>query len=317
MSRTPAFAELAVLDRNGIDESRHFGAVAVVGADGRLLASVGDPDLGVLPRSTLKPFQAIATLRSGATLENGELAIAAASHAGAPQHVDVVLGMLERGGLTEDDLGCPPDWPLDPEAARAASARRRVFMNCSGKHAAMLLAARAAGDPLDGYLGAEHPLQRRIAATVAEFTGTAADRWGVDGCGAPVPLLPLRALALGIARVSAGDDPDAVRLRTAMLAHPELVDGPGRVNTVTMQRLGIVAKNGAEGVLVLGTGTAALALKIADGSLRAATAVGLTLLARLGLVEAAAAEDVIARTTAPVLGAGRPVGGVRVTAELG
>ncbi|WFR66296.1 asparaginase [Curtobacterium flaccumfaciens] len=41
--------ELAVLDRNGFDESRHVGAGVVVAADGTVIDSVGDAQASIYP----------------------------------------------------------------------------------------------------------------------------------------------------------------------------------------------------------------------------------------------------------------------------
>ena len=60
--------ELAALDRNGLIESRHIGAFVVIDRDGSVIESGGDIDATIFPRSTIKPFQAIATLRAGAEL---------------------------------------------------------------------------------------------------------------------------------------------------------------------------------------------------------------------------------------------------------
>ena len=107
-----------------------------------------------------------------------------------------------------------------------------------------------------------------------------------------------------------------------MLDYPWAVHGHGRENSVVMEDLGIIAKSGAEGVLVLGTDTGvSMALKMLDGNARAATLVGLTLLAASGAVDPLAVEKVLDKVMQPVLGGGRPVGSLRlggpVTALLG
>lgn len=111
------------------------------------------------------------------------------------------------------------------------------------------------------------------------------------------------------AALAGGDDAHAATLGRAILANPWAIDGPGRANTIVTERLGVIAKLGAEGVLVLGTpvGTA-VALKVLDGSMRAITAICVELLVSVGALEREAADDVIAATTDAVLGGGAPVG---------
>jgi len=309
--------ELAVLSRSGLDESRHLGAAAIVAPDGSLIAAHGDVDALVYGRSSLKFFQAITVLRAGVSLEGAQLVLASASHAGTPAHVAIAQELLDRAGLTEHDLQCPVDWPTDSAARRAAAAASRLFMNCSGKHAAFLLACVDNGWPTDDYLDPAHPLQQRIRATVEEFAATdpsnsPVGHVGIDGCGAPVFAVTLRGLATAVGRVSR--DPDGARLAAAILAEPWALDGEGRQNTVVIEQLGLLAKGGAEGVIVMAApdGTA-LALKMIDGSPRATTLVALQLLASVGVIPQAEADRVAELTTERVLGGGVPVGDIRAT----
>ncbi len=306
--------ELAVLSRSGLDESRHLGAAVVVSPDGTIARSLGDADALVYGRSSLKFFQAIAVLRSGVALDGSQLVLATASHAGTPEHLEVVRDLLERAGLGEESLQCPPDWPLDGASRSAATAPARITMNCSGKHAAFLLACVQNGWPTESYLDPDHPLQRRIRDTVEEFTGEPVGHVGVDGCGAPVFATTLRGLATAVGRVCGGDDPSASLLTSAVLAEPWAIDGPGRANTVVIEELGLIAKGGAEGVIVMGSsdGTA-VALKMLDGSARATSLVALALLASVGAVSVGDADRLGELTTEKVLGGGLPVGDIRVS----
>ena len=165
-------------------------------------------------------------------------------------------------------------------------------MNCSGKHAAMLLACVANDWPLEGYLDPEHPLQKRILDVLERFTGERPAATAVDGCGAPVHAISLRALARGIQKITtaASSSPfalyrEAAALTEAARENAWAVGGPGQPDTVAMERLGVFAKVGAEGVMVMtapnGTTTA---LKVLDGSSRASTIIALRLLADAGAV---------------------------------
>ena len=137
--------------------------MAVLSADGSVLASFGDIDRPFYLRSSAKPFQAAVSQEAGARLDALELAMAAASHRGYPVQIALVESMLDRAGLDESSLRCPHDWPLAPGAARlvaskGATSPRRVWHNCSGKHAGFLRACASQGWPLDSYLSPEHPL---------------------------------------------------------------------------------------------------------------------------------------------------------------
>jgi L-asparaginase II len=318
--------ELAVLERSGLIESRHLGAAVVVGPDGSVLRELGDSAAIVYPRSSLKPLQAMAVLRSGAPIDGERLALASASHAGTPRHVAVARDILAAAGLDETALQCPPDWPLDRDAAYVARSEghdmRSITMNCSGKHAAFLLACVHNGWSTDDYLEPSHPLQQLVLSTVEELTGESVQHSGIDGCGAPVFAVTLRGLAAGVGRVAmtgsgAGSDAHAARLVSAILANPWAIDGPGRPNAVVIERLGLLVKGGAEGVIVAAApdGTA-VAIKMLDGNKRATTMVALELLGSVGAVDLPQAREIAAELAEPVLGRGVPVGELRVSALL-
>ncbi|WXF89967.1 asparaginase [Curtobacterium flaccumfaciens pv. flaccumfaciens] len=309
--------ELAVLERSGFDESRHVGAGVVVDASGTVIDSVGDVNASIYPRSTMKPFQALAVRRAGALFSDEELVLTTASHAGTAAHQALALHMLESFDHVEADLGCPPDMPFDRGTARTMDGPRRLAMNCSGKHAGMLAACRVNGWDDATYLDIDHPLQQRVRSVVEEYTHETVDLVGTDGCGAPVFPLTLTGLARGFAGVVARADDDSAALTDAVLAHPWAIDGVGRANTVTIERLQVLAKLGAEGVMVMGLpGGAAVAVKVLDGSQRAGTLAALALLERNGLVASDGVAEVLEATGERVLGGGVPVGAVRVGAGL-
>lgn len=318
-------AELAVVERGGFIESRHAGSAVVLGPDGSVVRSVGDPGAAILPRSSLKPLQATAVLATGLALTPEQTVLATASHAGTPAHLEVVRGTLRAAGLTEDDLGCTPDWPLDAAArdalVRTGEHKRPLYMNCSGKHAAMLAACRHSGWATDGYLSADHPLQRQIRDVVERLTGEKIQASAVDGCGAPIHAITLTGLARGIQRVATASPSSpfalfraAAAVHRAVLENGWALDGPGRPNTLVIERLGVFAKGGAEGVMVMAAGDGTtVALKVLDGSGRAATIVALRLLAAAGAVDDAAVDALAPELGLDVLGGGEPVGRIRAT----
>ncbi len=301
--------ELAVLERSGMIESRHFGAAVVAAPDGSVLRELGDGASLIYARSTLKFMQAITMMRTGVALDGEQLVLAAASHLGTPRHVAVVEKILARAGLSEDSLQCPVDYPLDAASRHGATGKRRITMNCSGKHAAFLLACKHNGWPTETYLDPAHPLQLAIRATVEEFTGETIQHSGTDGCGSPVFAVTLRGLARSMTALHS--DPDGVRLSDAIRADPWALDSAAIAEVIGA--LGLVAKSGAEGVFVaLAPDGTSVALKVIDGSMRPSIAVGLALLASVGAVDASDAAAVAATVTEPVLGRGVPVGGLRV-----
>ncbi|ACZ32029.1 L-asparaginase II [Xylanimonas cellulosilytica DSM 15894] len=317
---------LAEIVRGGLVESVHLGHLVVLRPDGGVLRAVGDPDVVIYPRSSLKPVQAVAALRAGFTpADDGQLALATASHNGEEIHRDGVHDILGAVGLDATALRNTPDLPLHPPAAfawrTAGHGPEPITQNCSGKHAAFLAACVASGWDTATYLDAEHPLQRAVAGVVAELTGdTAPPHVTVDGCGAPLFSTTLRGLARAFQRlVTADAGTDEARVARAMAARPELVAGTGRDATAAMRAVpGLIAKDGAEGVYAgaLPDGTA-FAFKVLDGAGRPRPAIlAATLRAALTDPAALTAEGLAALADSwQVLGHGQVVGEVRVPFE--
>ena len=315
--------ELAVVERSGFIESRHAGIAVVLAPDGTLLERLGDVSAFILPRSSLKPLQALACLSAGAPLEGEHLGLATASHSGTDRHVSVVREILASAGVGEDDLACPPAWPGDTatrdDMVRELGSPARVRMNCSGKHAAMLLTCTTNGWATDGYLDPEHPLQVHLRDVIERLIGEKTSVTAIDGCGAPIYAMSLFGLARAVHRIgnSSTTSPFALHrsagaLVQAVRQNPWTIDGPGRADTVVIERLGVFAKGGAEGVMVMVApdGTT-VALKMLDGSGRAATAVALRLLERAGALAPADVADAMTRLSLTITGGGQDVGAIR------
>jgi len=303
--------ELVRVIRSGFHEGSHYGALVITDTDGTILHSRGDVTAPVFPRSSNKPFQALAMLAAGADLTGADLALSSASHSGEPMHVQRVEQMLARLGLTEDDLGCPVDLPLNEEARtaviRAGGSARKVYMNCSGKHAGMLAACVAAGWDLKTYLDPSHPLQLSVSEQVARLAEETPAATGIDGCGAPLYAISLSGLAKAFGRMTSAEQGTPARaVADAMRAHPEMVGGTGREDTRLMTDLpGLLVKGGAEGVhcAALPDGRT-VAVKIADGGDRARMPVLVAGLRHLGL-DAPILDEL---GVGIIQGGGRPVG---------
>ncbi|HEU4421750.1 MAG TPA: asparaginase [Pilimelia sp.] len=306
---------LAEVVRSGFAESFHRGSVVVLDAGGQVIAAAGDIQGPVFPRSSTKPLQAVGMLRAGLSLADpADLALVCASHFGEDFHVARVDALLRSAGLDESALRCPPALPLG-EAAReavvaAGTGPARILMNCSGKHAGMLLTCQAAGWPLADYCHAEHPLQERLRLAFEDLTGGPPAAEGVDGCGAPVFAAPLLGLAHSFLRLVEGEPGSVERtVADAMRAHPEIVAGTGAEDTRLMSAVpGLLTKGGAEGLTAAAMpGAGAVAIKVDDGAMRARLPVLVSALRRLGIAAPGLAE----LADVPVLGGGERVGGVR------
>ncbi len=200
---------IATYTRSGFTEGVHVGHAVVVDPAGVVVRSWGDADHEVFPRSSNKPAQAIAMVRHGLDLPDHLLALAASSHSGERFHLAGVHEILRYAELDESALQTPPDYPLDPrerdawlgEGRRAAP----IGMNCSGKHAAMLLTCVINGWPVDSYLDPGHALQQSVRWQIEALAGEPVGHVGVDGCGAPVlSLVAGRAGPIAVPRGAGG-----------------------------------------------------------------------------------------------------------------
>ncbi|WP_410595804.1 asparaginase [Amycolatopsis sp. lyj-23] len=300
---------LAEVVRSGFVESVHRGALVITGPEGAVRLALGDVVSPVYPRSSNKPLQAVGMLRAGLDFTGEDLALACASHSGEPGHVKRVLELLEAAGLREEHLACPPDFPLHEPSMRDAAEPRRVTMNCSGKHTAMLTTCLRAGWPVAGYAAPDHPLQQALASAVASLTGEPIAHTGVDGCGAPLFAFSLTGLARAFGRVATSGGACA-EVASAMRSHPWLVAGTGREDTVLMSGVeGLLAKAGAEGVQAFALPDGfAVAMKMDDGAKRACAPLAVEALRYLGVDVSGLSEP----ARPEVRGGGRPVGEIRV-----
>lgn len=283
-------ALLVEVTRGDAVESRHFGSGVIADTSG-VRWSVGDPKAVVFPRSTSKPVQALALLESGAAdrfgVSDEELALACASHSGAPEHVERVAAWLERLHLTVGHLRCGTHWPMNERDARALAGRGEtptaLHNNCSGKHTGFLATALHLGEPLEEYVARSHPTQQRWMTAFEDLADVSLSSapMGIDGCSIPSPAIPLANLARLYARFANRNGIYGVRaaamerIERAMAAHPRLVAGEGRLCTriMTLTQGRVLVKVGADGVFAawIPEIRAGLALKITDGALRASS----------------------------------------------
>jgi L-asparaginase II len=278
--------------RGDIVESVHYGSIAVVDSNSKLISSYGDPQAVAFLRSSAKPFQALPFVERGGVEYFGftlrELSISCASHEGSDLHVQTVAGIQKKIGVEESALQCGVHMPGDVDAFKSLIVNNKQPTpnqnNCSGKHTAMLAHAKMRGLPLENYLDINHPIQQDILATFAEMCQIPMKEveLGTDGCSAPNFAVPLYYAALAMARLC---DPRQLsearasacrKLTSAITTHPEMVSAYGEFDEQLM-RVGegkIVCKRGAEGYQIIGLLPGVLtpdspgigiALKVSDG----------------------------------------------------
>ena len=309
--------------RGQIVESIHYGSIAVVDSNGKMIASYGDPQTVAFLRSSAKPFQVLPFVERGGVEHFGftqrELSLSCASHEGSDMHVQAVSELQKKIGIEEKDLMCGSHMPGDLDEFKRLIVNNihphTNHNNCSGKHTAMLAHARMRGLPLENYLDILHPIQQDILGTFAEMCLIPLKevQLGVDGCSAPNFAVPLYNAALGMARYCDPRELSEARaiacrkVTAAMSIYPEMVSGYGEFDEQLMKVGGgnIVCKRGAEGYQIVGIMPGVLSpdspgigitLKVSDGdasrmddelrsSNRVRPAVVLEILRQLGVLD--------------------------------
>ena len=281
--------------RGDVIESVHFGAIAIVDASGNIFASYGNPQTATFMRSSSKPFQAIPLVEMGGIdffkMTETELAITCASHSGTDSHTKTIYGLQQKIGIGDHDLQCGTHQPFDKSTRALLKDRGEQpnpkHHNCSGKHTGMLGQAKLMGADTEGYTEQDHPIQTQILKTVSDLCNIQISdiQLGQDGCSVPTFCMPLYHAAWGWARLTYPDDlPEKRKLACksiteAMTTNPLMVAGPGRLDTVLMEKSTgtIISKAGAEAyqaagirkdALFPGSPALGIALKISEGDQR-------------------------------------------------
>jgi len=297
--------ELLHYTRAGKVESIHRADVAVVDVYGKSVWEFGNGKRPMFWRSAAKPFQVMPFVERGGIelfgLTSEEVAFMVSSHSGETQHVDLAHSVLGKIGLTIEALACGAAKPMSSKVAKELMVKQlpyqAVHNACSGKHSGMLALAQMLKVAIEGYTGLEHPVQELMHQAVAESVNLqiAEVDTGVDGCGVPVFYLPLYNMSWAYARLGKpeegawGEREGVVRrIRDAMLAHPHVVAGSKRFDTVLMNitKGRILAKIGSEAVYCLSAVPEGLGItyKIDDGGYRAVAPAGIAILKKLDLL---------------------------------
>ena len=279
-------------------ESRHEVYAVAIDEDSKIIFSTGNPNQTTCIRSSLKPFQASASILSGATeiakFNKKEIALMCASHNGEEIHVNTVKGMAKKLRLEASDYECGCHAPYDVEARKKARlyGLTPFHNNCSGKHTGMLALAKQLGAGIENYISYNHPVQKEIFKQLTKLTGKNKFSYGIDGCSAPSPFLSLIEIAKLFQTLVQNKFPELSVVYKAMVTYPYLVAGKNRFDTdfnASMKGRGIT-KVGGEAIrgIVIKTdehGVVGIAQKIMDGNQRANETAIMTILNHLNLLK--------------------------------
>ena len=289
--------------RQSILESFHRGVICVVDQHGKIIFSKGNAQQVCYPRSAMKFLQVIPLLEHGGQEKYGftleEIAIMCGSHNAEPEHLRVVNSILQKIGLTPEDLHCGPQYPTSKKDAdtliRNNEKPHSIHNNCSGKHAGMLALSQLLGAEKHHYLSSNHPVQQLILKVCEEMYEYPSNKMttALDGCSAPIFSIPVYNQALGYKNLIDTEKFDTKRQHAckviidAISTYPFMVAGSKRYCSDMMQITApeVVGKTGAEGVFCMTFTKQKLGvcIKIDDGKMQPQYNVAQALLEASGL----------------------------------
>ncbi len=277
--------------RDGLVEQEHYGFIVLADKE-RAFDFTGDAkNYPFYLRSCAKPLQASLIIDYGMDkfydMTEEEIAICCASHAGEEIHVNTARKLLDKIGLTENNLKCGLHKPLSKtEQTKMLLNEIPVNIlqnNCSGKHIMMLGLCKMKNWDLNTYAEPGHPLQQAIKAKITELCRLTHEYPVTkDGCGVPNMSMPLTNMLHGYLNLFC--NPKYEKIKNAFLNHPYIIGGEDRTDTKIIENSdGIAAKVGAGGLcIVVNTRTEeAFVVKIADCDMKAREMVVLQVLKNL------------------------------------
>ncbi|GGD79455.1 asparaginase [Paenibacillus nasutitermitis] len=322
------FIKLVEEYRGGILENVHYGAVTVVDEKGKILYKAGNPEHVTYLRSAAKPFQALPVMKRRIDevygLTGKEAALFTASHRGEAFHIEALESMFHKMGLKEENLHCCATYPLNEDAKaerhRAHEPKRKIFHNCSGKHAGLIGLSKHMGWNEQTYYEPGHPVQQEIMeimAYMAEVHVTSIPQ-GIDGCGLPIFALPLHKIAYSYLKLACPDligDTD-IRNAAAVTAklmndYPDMIADTKFVCSALLRDDNLTAKGGAKGVYGIGLRKEriGISLKVSDGSEQVWPCIIASILERIGYRNQSTIDRLYALTPNEIINdGGTPVG---------
>ena len=290
--------------RGKLIESKHKVIGIVKNIKGiSLLSTNNDNDL-IYPRSSIKIFQAIPFIKSGAkelfNLNSKNIAISCSSHHGENQHLNVLQEWFKKINIKLSELNCGVHNPINLKSSNNLLLRGKLpnelHNNCSGKHLGMISGCIANKINHKNYTSFNHPYQKIIRETLERYTESKILKQsiGTDGCNAPQYAFPMKNLCnamLNIIKEMNGNNENSKVLNlliSSINSYPELIGGSKSFdsNMIKITKGRIFCKGGAEGVLLFADFAKQIGgvIKVIDGNDRARPSAALKIFSKLNLI---------------------------------
>ena len=290
-NKYPKPALIAITKRGDTIEGLHYGWICVVNKEKTIIYKKGNIFDQTFLRSALKPIQAIPIIDNNIELTPKELAITCGSHSGSRKHLKVLDNFIKNQKLKLKDLQCGIHLPFDEDEStrlrKLGIKPSPLHNNCSGKHLGMLSVCKKNKWDLKTYLDINHPIQKAIIKNIEELSCTKNISIAIDGCGVPTFALSILDIAIMFSNFTYLSNKKYLKIISAMTKYPFYVGSKNQIDTEIMaispERL--IAKVGAEGIIIVAHNGNSAVVKIADGSPRARAIVILQLLTKLNWLQ--------------------------------
>ncbi len=284
---------LVKVDRQELTESIHCGSAMIYHSTQGLLASWGNPNKVIFPRSAMKPLQVFTALSSGLTITDKQVAFGCASHHAEEMHIKTAECWLSQLSLSAElHLACGPTPPQneqilvstkqrsDSTQPKDKSIAKRIYHGCSGKHCCQLAFCKHRGWDIDNYYEPMHPAQQALFRHLENLSDRPLEKIAIDGCNLPAPAMTLSGFARAISQLAEpqklvqSEKKAALQIFESVTKFPFLTGGTSAPNSLmTNESRGtFFVKNGSEGVYacIIPGARCSIVLKMADGAMRAA-----------------------------------------------
>ena len=246
------YSPLFRLVREGVEEIVGMG-VALAAVQDRIV-SAGNSDPEIVTRSTIKPWQAIASGVFDDRQRSPAILMGAASPSGQAEHIHQLHELASQLDVDANQLQLPAVYPMDSKAAAGLEIsnqeKQRLYHPCAGKH---LLYAWACGST-QTYLDLRSPVHERLVQRLDRLE-LGPYRFVTDSCGLPSLVLSAQGLLELWSSLRRQSTASWQRLKELWVSHPNWIGGEDRLDSsMTRWTSGaILAKEGADGLLAGGT----------------------------------------------------------------
>ena len=189
--------------------------------------------------------------------------------------------IMKKADLNPEDLIMKPTVPGSTEAneerIRQGLPKSKLYHNCSGKHAALMLTQREMGGDVKDYWKVGSVGQNEVLRTMSVLSEYPEEKVviGIDGCGVPVFAYPMKNIATAYKNLACIDtiqddvlQDAAHRFIPRIHEYPHMMRGTGYLCSLINHDANIIAKGGANSVYGIGLKKERIGIsfKIKDGT---------------------------------------------------